>query len=696
MKKVKKKNKLKNFFYINEKQIIFSIIIIILLFINKINSSNTGNNSKIIKFKLDGEIIISNKNIIENNNQLNSPLIFTNINEKNINFKDNNILPTQKGELNYIDPYQHITLLDISLEELFINSPMIIKKYPNLLFISNRTLSLFALNINNGFFYKIEHYNKKALNKNCFQYINEICPKNKNDVLFLRIDYYLQMKYININNNNQKDKYNDLIWNSHYVKIVPIYPRINTEHNNNCFVNKSNDETEDYYIFEVIENKNINLIYSQDKDIFMIIKDIQSEYNFDNYYFGNNKRRHLFKYNVFKKKEKSIYLSIKFLKKFFLLIIIFALSVFCTKIYKIKMNHYIKFILIKKNESTPLETILINNENNNMQIKEENDNNEKPKSPKSKSINNLSLSCSIENENKSKLKNDKIIQSFSLSNIKFKFKQNSSSSKKRNGSRHSTSKSSRRMSRKKSSNLKHLFKNIEKYTEEERKELNNLFITYKNDITKNANESLIDLNFNLSENEEKYRKIFSLIKSDDSSSSEEINLSKESQGFFEGQIENNFLFYFDNGRLLKMYKDFEFIGKGGFGVVFKATNKIDESQCAIKIMKINLDLKEEKEDLKVTQEIKTMLKFKKKNIVRYKTCWFEFKQKKLKKKRERSMSLEQRNVPTINFKEDFLEKGEKNIKNRLKKHLKTPLERIQSISKELKLAVNQNNTQKKK
>ena len=45
-----------------------------MLFINKINSTNTGNNSEIIKFKIDGEIIISNKNIIENN-QLNSPLI---------------------------------------------------------------------------------------------------------------------------------------------------------------------------------------------------------------------------------------------------------------------------------------------------------------------------------------------------------------------------------------------------------------------------------------------------------------------------------------------------------------------------------------------------------------------------------------------------------------------------------------------
>ena len=60
------------------------------------------------------------------------------------------------------------------------------------------------------------------------------------------------------------------------------------------------------------------------------------------------------------------------------------------------------------------------------------------------------------------------------------------------------------------------------------------------------------------------------------------------------------------------------------------------------------------------------------------------------------MSLEQRNSPTIEFDNDFLKKGEKKIKNKLKKHLKTPLERIQSISKELKLAEKQNNVQKNK
>jgi hypothetical protein len=86
---------------------------------------------------------------------------------------------------------------------------MIIKKYPNLLFISNRTMSVFALNIINGSIYNMELNNKNFANKNIFKYIREICPLNENDVLFLRIDYYLQMKYTYINNNNIKDKFNN-------------------------------------------------------------------------------------------------------------------------------------------------------------------------------------------------------------------------------------------------------------------------------------------------------------------------------------------------------------------------------------------------------------------------------------------------------------------------------------------------------
>ena len=85
---------------------------------------------------------------------------------------------------------------------------------------------------------------------------------------------------------------------------------------------------------------------------------------------------------------------------------------------------------------------------------------------------------------------------------------------------------------------------------------------------------------------------------------------------------------------MKEFKDFEFIGKGGFGIVLKAINILDQGQWAIKIMKINLENKGIKE-LNAIQEIKMMSKFKKKNIVRYKTCWFEFEQNK-----RRAKSLE--------------------------------------------------------
>ena len=749
-KKLKNFKKSIKFLYPIQKQIIFTILIILFLFIKNINSSDNECNQKIIKFKINGEIIITDSmgnNVIENI-KLNSPLILTKINEKNINFKDNNVLPTQNGELNYIDPYQHITLLDISLEEFYINSPLIIKNYPNLLFISNRTMSLFAINIKNGSIYNLDYYPKNLLNINDLLYINEICPKNKDDVLFLRVDYFLKMKYTFKNNINMNDKFNDKIWNSHYVKILPIYPYVNIE-NNNTIIEKNNNENDDYYIFKVIENKNINLIYSQDMDIFKQIKDIQNEYNFNKYYFGNNKRKHLFEYNIINKDEQTINLNFKFLKKLFLLIIIFALSSFSFKIYKsqIIINSYnsrnkkknisqIKTDIMpkkifndennkiddnKEDKNKKISDIknddnnLKNNDNNDIKKDEKNisfeeniidikkdNSDEKPKSPRSKSISNLSTICSIEKDNKDNKKNNNEYNQFiSLNNMKFNLKKNISNKKKEN-LKNSLSKSSlnqkKRPSFKKIQSIKHLFKKtIHKSSNNEKEELKGLFKTYISDINKNTNDSIINLDFNNSENEEKYKKIFSLIKSEDSSSSEEINLKKQFfKGDFEGNLENNFLFYFDNGRLLKTYKDFQFIGKGGFGIVFKATNKFDESQCAIKIMKINLDLKEENEDLKVTQEIKTMLKFKKKNIVRYKTCWFEFNEKRVKKKRERAMSLEQRNSPSIDFKEDFLEKGEKKIKNRLKKHLKTPLERISSISKELKLAEKQNDEQKKK
>lgn len=714
MKKLKKLNRIFNFFYITSKQIL-SIIVMILILISSSNCSDNPNSKKLIKFKINGDIIISdvnNDNIISA--KLNSKLIQTKINEKNINFKDNNILPTENGELNYIDPYQQITLLDISLEEFIINSPMIIKKYPNLVFISNRTMNLFRLNINKGYIEYMTNYNKNLLNKNYFKYIKEICPKNKDDVLFLRIDYYLKMKYSNLyfsnNNNKEKRKNNDLVWHSHYIKIVPIFPSIDIQNNNNSKIfsdinieynNNENSENDDYYIFEVIENKKINLIYSQEKSICSQVKDIENELNYDYYYFGNNKRKYLFEYNIIKKNEEKAGFSIYF-KKIFLLIIIFVLIIFGLNLYKTKVLEKITKNDIMndiKNKLPPLQNNLINNEDH-VDVKMENQSGN-GFSPKSKSISNLSTNCSIDLENKQNNNIDPNSSSI-LKNLKFTNKQkNTSSGKKRdhsrNPSRNPSVHTKRRLS-KINSSIKNLIKELKKLTKKEEEELKDLFTTYISDINKNTSDSNLNLNSNsnLTDNDDIYKKIFSLIKSEDSSSSEEIDISEQGQGNFTGELENNFLFSFDNGRLLKLYKDFQFIGKGGFGVVFKATQKIDESQCAIKVMKINLDIKEdkEKEDLKVTQEIKSMLKFKKKNIVRYKTCWFEFKQKKAKKKRDRAMSLEQRYTPGIDFKNDNPSKGNKKFKNRLKNYLKTSLERIQSISKEIKLAEKQNNAQK--
>ena len=702
------------FFSLKRLKFIFFTFIILEIFPINADSHNNEKIQKIIKFKLNGDIIIydvnKNNNIIENI-KLNNAIIDTKINENNINFKDNNILPTQNGELNYIDSYQHITLLDISLEEFIINSPMIIKKYPNLLFISNRTESLFSININNGTLNYMKNYHIFK-NNNDFRHIKNICPKNIDDILFLRFDYYLQMKYSYPNNNNNNNKYeydsDDLVWQSHYVKIIPIYPEVS----NNIFNDYKSIENEDYYIFEINDNKNIYLLYSQDKDIYCQIKDIQNDFYFNNnYYFGNNKRKYLFEYNIIKKDEKKSQFSFVFFKKLISLIIIVALVFFSISILKalIKKNYNNNY-----NNNNNLNNIkntsqLQNNDNNDnseknkhiINVKQENKI-EKLKYSKSKSNSNLFSNWSI-NDNKNKIfkSEEDYKKYFFMNNIKINnCKGKNNSGRKRDLSKGSSTRLSiqrRRLSHRKTS-IKHLSKNLSKYLPNEKNELQNLFKTYISDINKNTNESNIHLNVNnITENEEKYKQIYSLIKSDDSTSSEELSIDDKNQGFFAGELENNFVFFFDNGRLLNCYKDFQFIGKGGFGVVFKATNRIDESQWAIKIMKINLDLKEENEDLKVTQEIKTMLKFKNKNIVRYKTCWFEFNQKRKKEiKRRRAMSLGQRNHQTIEFKNDSLENGDKNIKNRLKKHLKTPLERIQSISKELKLAEKQKEIPKHK
>ena len=135
----------------------------------------------------------------------------------------------------------------------------------------------------------------------------------------------------------------------------------------------------------------------------------------------------------------------------------------------------------------------------------------------------------------------------------------------------------------------------------------------------------------------------------------------------------------DTGRFLKDFENIQFIGKGGFGSVFKATHTIDGGIYAIKIIKSNLGIDDELDQLNEVQEIKTMLKVEHKNIVRYITCWFETKEPiNYYNKRSRAFSMDEKYSPQ---KKDFGCVKNK-IQKKIQKDTKLPLSRIQSIANE--------------
>ena len=598
--------------------------------------------NRLIKFRKDGNIIIIDR---ENNNttktHLYSPLAYIKMNEYNINFKDNNIFPSESADFTFTIPEQDISLVDISLEEFTYNSHFILKKYPNLLFNTNKTFSLFSLNINDGYLFKYEKYKSNFLEKNNFKLIKEICPNNKDEILFLRIDYFIQMKY------SYEFKNNDIIWYSHYIKIIPIYPNIIIL-NNEIYEkdNKKDYEVDDFYIFE-INNKTINVIYSQDKDLYAEIKGIQEIFNFNNYYFKNRIRDNLFQDKIKIKENPKKFLLIRFPKTtifmlsliFTLLIINFSWNKMKETINKSNEDDNNKNINIIKKEIN--NEIIDNEKEKNKESNEEINIKEKINNPKPKSITNLNRYFLM--ENKIETKERKILEDKNMNKLsKLKSLIKSSTSIKKKEFNHF-----KRTNRK---TIK-LYKKKKKVTNEEKIELNLLFDTYLGDISNNNNnnDSTINLNLKTISIAEKYKKLYSLLEEEKTTIStssiadyKEIERKKINQNSLKKEFQNNFNYIIDSGRLLKEFKDFYFIGKGGFGVVLKASNILDEGQWAIKIMRINLDLKKAKE-LNAIQEIKMMSKFKKKNIVRYKTCWFEFAQNetinKL-KKRERSASFD--------------------------------------------------------
>ena len=112
----------------------FTLLIIFIIL------ANCDDLNRIIKFKIDGNILIFDK---ENNNttktHLFSPLVYVKLNEQNINFLDKNILISESGDFTYIIPGQDISLIKISFEEFTLNSHLILGEYQiTVIYVSNQ------------------------------------------------------------------------------------------------------------------------------------------------------------------------------------------------------------------------------------------------------------------------------------------------------------------------------------------------------------------------------------------------------------------------------------------------------------------------------------------------------------------------------------------------------------------------------
>ncbi len=75
-----------------------------------------------------------------------------------------------------------------------------------------------------------------------------------------------------------------------------------------------------------------------------------------------------------------------------------------------------------------------------------------------------------------------------------------------------------------------------------------------------------------------------------------------------------------SSRYLADFEPVQCLGKGGFGVVFEAKNKLDELRYAVKRIRLP---KSEGARRKVMREVRFLAKLDHKNIVRYFNTWIE-------------------------------------------------------------------------
>lgn len=81
---------------------------------------------------------------------------------------------------------------------------------------------------------------------------------------------------------------------------------------------------------------------------------------------------------------------------------------------------------------------------------------------------------------------------------------------------------------------------------------------------------------------------------------------------------------FHVSRYATEYEEMSFIAKGGFGTVFKAKNKLDGCEYAIKKMVLNFGGDHHEEIVaKILREVTTLANLSHANVVSYKTAWME-------------------------------------------------------------------------
>lgn len=83
------------------------------------------------------------------------------------------------------------------------------------------------------------------------------------------------------------------------------------------------------------------------------------------------------------------------------------------------------------------------------------------------------------------------------------------------------------------------------------------------------------------------------------------------------------LYFLEDGRLNKSFDKLSFLGKGGFGKVYKAKHKLDEQVYAVKVIRFKYGVKKSVQQHKLFREVISMSKLNSKYLLRYYNCWLE-------------------------------------------------------------------------